>query len=84
MAAANNSQELTSYPPKDRGTLPVVSTVPPQAKMSRTPEPSSSRLVEDEEEEVPLRRGIKGLVDKYNPTMVLKTRGALVSFPSSY
>ncbi|KAF8607008.1 hypothetical protein BDV93DRAFT_436489 [Ceratobasidium sp. AG-I] len=46
--------------------------------MSRiAPEPSSSHLIENEEEEVPPRRGIKGLVDKYNPTMVLENTGSV-------
>lgn len=82
MAAANTSQELSSLSPKNQGTLPVISTVPPQAKMpGHAPEPSSSRrLVEDDEGEVPPRRGIRGLIEKISPTMVLENSGSVGKF----
>ncbi|QRV77552.1 hypothetical protein RhiJN_05567 [Ceratobasidium sp. AG-Ba] len=65
-------------PQGDVTTVPVVSTAPPEPKMSRhAPEASTSRYLQDDEDEVPQGSKFQTWRDKLNPRMVLENSGSV-------
>lgn len=81
MATTNGpsiSQEPAGLNPERKGDVPVVSTAPPESKMPRHgPEASSSRYLQEDEDDIPPESRAQTWRDKLNPRMVLENSGSV-------